>query len=71
MAPSLLFHISFGGLAALSLVVKLHMYINQVRKRKAEANPLWVEAVGKFSPRQKKIVKLQEKLDETTKVVPP
>jgi hypothetical protein len=47
------------------------MYINQARKRKAEANPLWVQAVGQFTARQQKIVKLQEKLDETTKVVPP
>ena len=46
------------------------MYIKQVRKRKAEANPLWIEARQEFTPRQQKVVKLQEKFDETRKVVP-
>ena len=51
-------------------MVKVHLYIKQVRKRKAEANPLWIEAVEEFTLRQKKVVKLQEKFDDMRKVVP-
>ena len=50
-------------------MAKLQLYIKQVRKRKAEANPLWITAVRGFTPRQRKVVSLQEKLDDTKKVV--
>ena len=51
-------------------MAKLQLYIKQVRKRKAEANPLWITAVRGFTPRQRKVASLQEKLDDTKKVVP-
>ena len=56
-------------MAVLSLVVKLKLYIKQIRQRKTEANPLWLDAVEEFTPRQQKVVALQGKLGDTKKVV--
>ena len=37
--------------AGVSLVTKLKLYLEQVRQRRAAANPLWIEASEGFSPR--------------------
>jgi hypothetical protein len=55
-------------LAAFSLLSKIRLYIEQARRRRKEANPLWIETSEGFSPRQHKIVALKGKLDDTEKV---
>ena len=65
-------------------MTKLKLYLEQVRARRAAANPLWIEASEGFSPRsahapacvcmdgpmcrQQKVVSLRAKLDDTEKV---
>jgi hypothetical protein len=53
--------------SAISLVMKVRLYVNQVRKRRADADPLWLEISATFSKRQQKVVMLNNKLLDTKK----
>ena len=61
--------IFFFGLASLasvvSLCVKLKLYTQHFRKRRDEADPLWVAMQSKLSPTQKAILALNSKLVES------
>ena len=62
---------SVATLASLiSLIIKAQFYVKQLRKRRADAQPLWLEIRESFSLRQQRIEELNEKLAETKKVEP-
>ena len=55
--------------SVISLMMKVQLYVKQVRKRRADADPLWLEISAKFSKRQQKVVMLNSKLQDTKKVI--
>ena len=61
--------IFFFGLASLasvvSLCVKLKLYLQHFRKRRDEADPLWMAMQSELSPTQKEILTLNSKLVES------
>ena len=56
--------------SVISVVVKVKLYVKQVRQTRADAEPLWIEMSATFSKRQQKVVMLNNKLKDTKKVQP-
>ena len=51
------------------MVAKAKLHIKQVRQRRADADPLWLQISANFSPRQEKVSLLKGKLRDVRKVV--
>ena len=54
--------------SVLSLFAKLGLYIKQTRKRRADADPVWLATKANFSSHQLKVRRLKDKLMDTSKV---
>ena len=48
----------------MSLFYRLKLYIKQFRKRRGDADTMWVAMLAGFSAQQQKIIKMHSKLQE-------